>query len=57
MSSHQIEGALHDPAALEALCDDSDIITFDLEDVGADILMTLSNRGKKDGFLRQKRFN
>ena len=47
VSSHQIEGALHDPAALGALCDDSDIITFDLEDVGADILMTLSNRGKK----------
>ena len=41
----QIQGALHDPAALQTLCEQSDIVTFDLENVGADILMTLFDQG------------
>ena len=41
----QIQGALHDPAALKTLCEQSDIVTFDLENVGADILMTLADQG------------
>ena len=41
----QIQGELHDPAALKTLCEQSDIVTFDLENVGADILMTLANQG------------
>lgn len=41
----QIQGALHDPAALKRLCEQSDIVTFDLENVGADILMTLADQG------------
>ena len=32
----QIQGALHDPDALKALCEQSDIVTFDLENVGAE---------------------
>lgn len=42
----QIEGALHDPDALAALCGVSDVVTFDLEDVGADILMAIAAQGK-----------
>jgi 5-(carboxyamino)imidazole ribonucleotide synthase len=41
----QIQGALHDTAALQTLCEQSDIVTFDLENVGADILMTLADQG------------
>ena len=41
----QIQGALHEPDALKALCEQSDIVTFDLENVGADILMTLADQG------------
>jgi 5-(carboxyamino)imidazole ribonucleotide synthase len=41
----QIQGALHDPVALQTLCEHSDIVTFDLENVGADILMTLADQG------------
>ena len=41
----QIQGALHDRDALKALCEQSDIVTFDLENVGADILMTLADQG------------
>ena len=40
----QIRGALHDPDALKTLCEQSDIVTFDLENVGADILMTLADQ-------------
>jgi 5-(carboxyamino)imidazole ribonucleotide synthase len=43
-NSH-IVGDLHDADALAALCDVSDVITFDLEDVGADILVALANQG------------
>ena len=39
-----IRGALHDPDALKTLCEQSDIVTFDLENVGADILMTLADQ-------------
>lgn len=41
----QIVGALHDPEALKALCQVSDVVTFDLENIGADILMTLAEAG------------
>lgn len=41
----QIVGELHDGEALAALCAASDIVTFDLEDVGADILITLADQG------------
>ena len=41
----QIQGALDDPDALRQLCEQSDIVTFDLENVGADILMTLADQG------------
>ena len=41
----QIEGALHDSESLAALCRVSDVVTFDLEDIGADILMTLADQG------------
>lgn len=39
----QIKGSVHDKEALLQLCDVSDVVTFDLENVGADILMKLSN--------------
>ena len=45
VSYGQIQGALHDPIALKTLCEQSDIVTFDLENVGADILMTLADQG------------
>lgn len=41
----QIQGALDDHDALRKLCEQSDIVTFDLENVGADILMTLADQG------------
>lgn len=41
----QIQGELHDSEALNRLCQQSDIVTFDLENVGADILMTLADHG------------
>ncbi|MDC3032531.1 5-(carboxyamino)imidazole ribonucleotide synthase [Litorivicinus sp.] len=41
----QIQGALHDRDALKALCEQSDIVTFDLENVGTDILTTLADHG------------
>ena len=40
----QIEGDLHDRDALIHLCERCDVVTFDLENVGADILMTLEDR-------------
>ena len=40
----QIEGELDDPAALQLLCERSDIVTFDIENVGADILMALADQ-------------
>ena len=40
----QIEGDLHDRDALIHLCERCDFVTFDLEDVGADLLMTLEDR-------------
>ena len=43
----QIEGELHDRDALIRLCERSDLVTFDLENVGADILMTLGDRDIK----------
>lgn len=44
VASEQIVGDLHDPDALRRLCDRSDMVTFDLEDVGAAILETLADR-------------
>ena len=41
----QIVGSLHDADALSALCAVSDVVTFDLENVGADMLVTLANQG------------
>ena len=41
----QIEGELDDPAALQLLCERSDIVTFDLENVGTDILVALADQG------------
>ena len=40
----QIEGELDDPAALQLLCERFDIVTFDIENVGADILMALADQ-------------
>ena len=40
----QIVGELDDPAALQLLCEQSDIVTFDIENVGADILMALADQ-------------
>ena len=40
----QIVGELDDPAALQLLCERSDIVTFDIENVGADILMALADQ-------------
>ena len=44
-ANRQIIGDLHDADALAELCAGSDVITFDLEDVGAEILVTLANQG------------
>ena len=41
----QIQGALDDRDALKALCEQSDVVTFDLENVGTEILMTLADQG------------
>lgn len=41
----QIEGELNDPAALQQLCERSDIVTFDLENVGVDTLVALAGQG------------
>ncbi len=41
----QIEGELDDPVALKLLCERSDIVTFDLENVGTDILVGLADQG------------
>ena len=41
----QIEGELDDPVALQLLCERSDIVTFDLENVGTDILVGLADQG------------
>ena len=40
----QIEGEPDDPAALQLLCERSDVVTFDIENVGADILMALADQ-------------
>lgn len=45
VAGQQITGALHDPDALKALCDIADVVSFDLEDIGADILITLADAG------------
>ncbi len=39
----QIQGSVQDGEALRQLCETSDVVTFDLENVGADILMTLAD--------------
>ena len=44
VADNQINGELHDPDALTQLCERSDFVTFDLENVGADVLMTLVNK-------------
>lgn len=41
----QIEGDLDDPAALQLLCERSDIVTFDIENIRADILIALADQG------------
>jgi len=47
VASAQILGALHDSASLKSLCDVSDVVTFDLEDIGADILVALAEAGAR----------
>ena len=41
-----IRGSLHDPISIQALCDTSDVITYELEDINADKLIELENKGK-----------
>jgi 5-(carboxyamino)imidazole ribonucleotide synthase len=47
LSGHQIVGNYHDPAALRELVMASDVTTFDLEDIDAEVLAALADEGHR----------
>jgi len=47
VSGHQIVGHYHDPAVLRELVESCDVTTFDIEDIDAETLSTLSRAGHR----------
>lgn len=47
LATRQIVGSLHDPAKLHALAAETDVITFDIEDIGTDTLAELQHSGSR----------